>query len=280
MNKPTFKTKLVLVTPAKATEWLQNNTKNRRLRPRYVERLASDMTSGKYIATHQGVAFGTDGILVDGQHRLEAIVLSGTSQWLLVTTDLPPQALLVVDDGVKRSMADVVGIMDEISFTDLPRATSVATAIAGSGTASDGNGVKRTKAFQHEYMAKHQKAIQWALTHFPSKARGLGRSLVLAVVARAYYTQPKERLARFCEVLMTGTPNTAAEISLIKLRDYLMRSDTIKVGHKAATVTYRIVEAHLNAFLNNKVLVRNIQAANELFLLPGEKLVAAANVAP
>lgn len=85
-----MKTKLQKITPAMAEKWLATpNTKNRKLRQRTVEAFAADMRRGKWHITHQGIAFDEAGNLLDGQHRLAAIVKSGCTIEMLVTTGLP-----------------------------------------------------------------------------------------------------------------------------------------------------------------------------------------------
>jgi hypothetical protein len=114
-NKP-MKTKLMIITPAIAKQWLeQSNTDNRRLRQTWVEQLARDMRRGVFVTTHQGIAFADDGTLLDGQHRLAAVVLSGKAIEMIVTTGLPKVCSLpgldlpmwdVIDKGGKRSDSD------------------------------------------------------------------------------------------------------------------------------------------------------------------------------
>ena len=58
------------VTPSQAANWLEGNTHNRPVTQAHVERLAAEMSAGRWRLTHQGIAFSTRGVLLDGQHRL------------------------------------------------------------------------------------------------------------------------------------------------------------------------------------------------------------------
>ena len=99
-----------VITPAKAKQWLaQHNTGNRRMRKWWAEALAAAMRRGEWIMTHQGIAFAKSGRLIDGQHRLEAIVKAQMAQLMLVCYDVPDEAFAVLDIGVKRSSADTTG---------------------------------------------------------------------------------------------------------------------------------------------------------------------------
>lgn len=101
---------ILLVTPSMAEAWLKLNVGNRRSRRWWAEALAAAMRRGEWKATHQGIAFATSGKLIDGQHRLMAILKSGISQSMLVVHDVPDEAFSVMDIGVKRSISDTTGL--------------------------------------------------------------------------------------------------------------------------------------------------------------------------
>jgi hypothetical protein len=65
---------------------------------------------GEWIPTHQGVAFAKSGKLIDGQHRLEAIVEANIPVEMLVVTGVRDDAYKVLDNGIKRTMADLTGM--------------------------------------------------------------------------------------------------------------------------------------------------------------------------
>lgn len=103
---------IIEVTPKMAETWLQQNTLegkgNRRFRKSHAHTIAEEMRRGEWKLTHQGIAFGTSGRLLDGQHRLMAIVESGTTQPLLVFVDAPEDAFANHDRGAMRGMSDIL----------------------------------------------------------------------------------------------------------------------------------------------------------------------------
>lgn len=103
-------TERTTVTPALAARMLEFNSRNRPVSSKKVSRLAEKMRSGNWVWTHQGVGFDTDGRLVDGQHRLLAIVASDTPQDLLVTYGMGPDAFDHVDTEGSRNSADLLAI--------------------------------------------------------------------------------------------------------------------------------------------------------------------------
>lgn len=108
-----------LITPAKAADMLAANTTNRPLSKPTVRAFAEAMRRGEWMVTHQGIAFDVNGVLVDGQHRLAAIVEAETPVELTVFTDVAEGTFDVLDTGKRRNAADVLAIEGEKSATML-----------------------------------------------------------------------------------------------------------------------------------------------------------------
>jgi len=107
------------VTPVKAAEYLARNTANRPLSQRTVRDFAQAMRRGEWRVTHQGIAFDTTGALVDGQHRLAAIIEAEVPVEVTVFTEVPVGAFDVLDTGKRRNAADVLAIDGEKSAVTL-----------------------------------------------------------------------------------------------------------------------------------------------------------------
>ena len=87
-----MKTKIETITPTMAKALLENNLvpeRQRRPSESTVNSYARAMRSGQWLLTHQGIAIDDAGELIDGMHRLMAIVQSGTPVRMMVTTGLP-----------------------------------------------------------------------------------------------------------------------------------------------------------------------------------------------
>lgn len=112
-------TQLVTVTPALAAEWLRLNTKNRNLNARLVADYARDMQSSAWIYNGEAIKRAIDGTLLDGQHRLAAIVQSGVTLQMLVVEGLDASAQDTMDSGRKRTSADVFSIHGETNVNVL-----------------------------------------------------------------------------------------------------------------------------------------------------------------
>ena len=104
-------TQIETITPQIAAEYLTHNVANNRtLRRELVEMLACDMANGAFKCTHQGIAFDDKGNLIDGQHRLNAVLLAQVPVQMMVTRGLQTDAINIIDKGAARSLHDTMAI--------------------------------------------------------------------------------------------------------------------------------------------------------------------------
>lgn len=101
------------VTPHLARTWLRANTHNRNLRERAVADYARDMTAGHWTLNGEAIKFATDGTVLDGQHRLRAVIEADTTVQMLVVVGIDPAAQETMDTGRKRTTGDVMGLRGE-----------------------------------------------------------------------------------------------------------------------------------------------------------------------
>lgn len=97
---------VVEVTPALAKQWLEENTENRNVRRSHLETLAREIRADRWRVTHQGIAFSALGRLMDGQHRLHAIIRANKSAVLTVFVGLDDNMFGALDRGQRRTVAD------------------------------------------------------------------------------------------------------------------------------------------------------------------------------
>ncbi len=101
-------TRTETITPDDAAGYLERSLVNRPIRHKKVDGYAASMKSGVWDCTHQGIAFDRFGRLVDGQHRLWAVILSGVSVRMMVTRGAP--ASLGIDRGIVRNTRDRLAV--------------------------------------------------------------------------------------------------------------------------------------------------------------------------
>lgn len=105
-------TQFQTITPKMAAEWLSKNHSNRSVSKQVIRQYASDMSNGKWLRSHQGILIGKNGNLIDGQHRLSAVVAAGVDVEMLVCIDESFESALMsnIDIGRKRLASVSLGI--------------------------------------------------------------------------------------------------------------------------------------------------------------------------
>lgn len=116
-----------LISPEYARTILDKaNTHNRKLKPARSDRYKRIIISGQWHSTHQGIAFDTNGVLQDGQHRLEAIASSGVAAPLFVFVGMPVENFKHIDEGLLRQADQLLTMEGEANAVTLSSAIRLA----------------------------------------------------------------------------------------------------------------------------------------------------------
>lgn len=240
----------VLVTPEIAAVWLGYNLFNRPLNNREVDNLARLMKEGKWMDTGQAIILGVN-VVLDGQHRLQAIILSGIPQMMTVIFNQDESSFIALDCGSPRSKLDMVrlGIQDQ---TIKSKHLSVLKAMLAGVTCA--NLYNLTAIELSKLVARHREAIETAITIFGKETD----KTILAVIARASYTLPNETLHSFANAWKQGTYQPVAEF-----RQYLSQLTDRQLATRQGI--YRRFEFVLEAFINNRDAVLTTPYLEEMF---------------
>lgn len=125
--KPT--SAFISITPEVAARWLKFNVKNRNIRRQDVDRYKRDMASGSWHLDGSPIRFAQDGALLDGQHRLTAIVESGVTVTMLVVRGIVADAQTVMDTGRRRTAADALAINGHKNYSTLAAVALLALSV-------------------------------------------------------------------------------------------------------------------------------------------------------
>lgn len=99
-----------IITPAYAKQLLAQNCPNRPLSKSTVNRYANDMTNDRWNNNGQGIVLTAEGKLLDGQHRMAAVLKAGIPVGMLVVRGVPEETFKTMDSGKARSLSDVLAI--------------------------------------------------------------------------------------------------------------------------------------------------------------------------
>jgi hypothetical protein len=264
-NKRGMHWKVETITPAKAQRWLDTrNTHNRTLSEAEAQRFARDMLAGKWALTPQGISFNAEGIILDGQTRLRAIVIAGKPVQMMVFDNVPTAAQPYMDKGRPRGTADVLtltGTLGRVSRTEIATLRNMI-----------GCGVSESKCTDSEVAAllsKHREAIRFALDNLKHKINGISNGVTRGVVARAWYSADHEKLRHFCDVLTTGMYSSAADSPIRLLWSWLLAGGTNgQARTSVAREKYGKTERALYAYLKGEKISKLCAVEKELFPIP------------
>lgn len=217
--KPT--SALEKVTPTQAATWLGDpkiNHSNRTLRQDHVRFLAKEMIDGRWEPNNDAICFGKDGRLLNGQHRLHAIVLSGKPQEVFITRGLSDDAFKVMDAGLKRANHERIHLVNDFTQNHLI-CQAIRNFLYETGPRSNKISVGE---IEDEYL---KKADAW--TWLGAEAVGMHARLkkagIMAALGIYRYVKP-EKAAVFLDGYRSGA-GLSQDSPMLRLRNMAMTGD-------------------------------------------------------
>jgi hypothetical protein len=114
------------ITPKIAPEMLKKNTRNRPHNKHHTRVLTKELTEKRWIQNGDAIRFAIDenghDILLDGQHRLYAVVASGIAITSVVIRELEFRAFATIDINTRRTTAQMLAIQGRKNTTGLASA--------------------------------------------------------------------------------------------------------------------------------------------------------------
>lgn len=111
MPRKTDKPELVMITPEKAIDLLEHNTHNRPLSNVHVQRIARQIIDNKWKFNGDTIKVAKNGDVLDGQHRLWAVIESKKSIETIIVYGIERDAFATIDTVRRlRSGADTLAL--------------------------------------------------------------------------------------------------------------------------------------------------------------------------
>jgi len=255
------------VTPKMAADWLDKfNGNNRNLRQGKVKQHAADMSNGRWLLTHQGLAFDEDGWIVSGQHRLRGVVASGKTVKFVVFINCPKEERAVIDQTASRSARDVASLAygDDVSALALAVCRTMKYGVKIRGN------TQMTPQETYAFLQEHRTAIDYVLKLVTRKVVGITSASVLGPVCRAYYKMTREAIKEFMAVLIDGMSVRVEDRPVILLRNWLLENKDSLSNTAGRAKAYARTEAALQAFMEDESPVRLHEPREELFPIAGD----------
>jgi len=264
--RPCTNTFIVNVSPELARTWLVNNNFNRPKNMETVAKYVRQIRDGRWRLTHQGVAMTKHGFLLDGQHRLFAIVECNVTLPMRVCVNEPIENYEVIDCGRNRSNLDVVRMSAKDSTLTSSHTQTLHSMLAGRlcKTANRWTNVETNELYE-----THKVAVNFVVEQFRDcKDKQINDRTVKGVIARAFYHLPQETLAVFCSLLTSSNDHPCRAAIDAFVRCLELWSDRRESTKREI---YRRCELTLEAFVNNSANVSFSKDITELFPLPTER---------
>lgn len=217
-----MKSQVESITPERASQLLEANTFNRPISTATVQVFADAMRRGEWKVTHQGIALNTEGVLVDGQHRLAAIVEAGIPVDLTVFTEVDPDTFDVLDIGKRRSAADALAIEGEKNTTQLASMLRIVWLYDNvSDGAWTGNRSRVSNSQVLQMLEKNPKIRDYVLVgEHLSNSMGINKSAGGAATYLVARANSARKIAPWLEGLIEGA-GLAKNDPRLKLRNHM-----------------------------------------------------------
>ncbi|MBP2315493.1 hypothetical protein [Azospirillum soli] len=217
------------VTPDLAAKYLRRNFRNRKIQRSHVAMLARDIKAGAFHFNGQPICFSVeqDGTLINGQHRLQAIVEAGEPVEMLVVRGLSPEAFHTYDRNPKRaaSFQGVSSDLDGVGDVDIVR--GIAT-LYWRLDVHNGRRVRPSVHDLRQLVAEHPNLAE--ARHWGRKLRDVGRPSTMGYIAYKLLSEDAHLAEYFLEALATGA-DLPARSPILVLRRRLIEIRTDKVKH-------------------------------------------------
>lgn len=212
------------VTPEDAKKMLEKNTINRSIAFKRVQQYATDMKNGKWQNNGEAIKFDRNGRLVDGQHRLSAIVMSGATVEMTIVHEIDTDISLF-DRGRNRNVTDSL----VIEGMDKSIANNTSVGIAKLSFYMHNSNTTISDAQVKDWLYEHQEAVlEVVRLMYAGGKNKTGRVKVknspigLALIAAIENNYPLEKLERWASVVKTGFINDFSEQAAIVFRNDLL----------------------------------------------------------
>lgn len=240
------------ITPQRAAEYLKCNKVNRLISHETINKYADDMKNGAFQCNGEAIKFNKSGDLVDGQHRLRAIIKSGVTVEILVIRG--------VDDSVSiydlaRSRSPLDSLIIEGYDRELANVQNVALARLHTIIHKRSRTISTSEI--RRFLNEHREALL-AIAPVRKKSNTSGITIKAApiLLAMMYAVEAGEnpnKIIEFADVLASGFYNKNSQTAAVVLRNDII-TGKIEVGYgiAARVAATRSIENAINDFCREK----------------------------
>lgn len=218
---------------------------NRKHGRRTVADYAAAMLRGEWELTHQGIAFNVNGELVDGGHRLRAVILASQTQPdiaidFMVTWGLSEKAMVTMDIGRRRVPADFLRMLGKSNTASLGGIIRLAYCYDNVPWSSTETWSRHriTPTMQEEYLNENPRLEQAVEVSLPFR-----RLFKASALGSFWFVATRER----------------PDVDIHSFMESLRSGELLEKGDPALTLR--------ELMLNSRAALRRLEGSQELALL-------------
>jgi hypothetical protein len=266
MNTSMPSVQVELVTPQIAKDMLNSSPGNPRwagkqmVNPAHLRRFVGIIETGNWHPSIGTIQINTENQLVDGHHRLSAIVLTGLPVWVVVSRGVSAGIEKHIDQTMMKRSANQSARAAGIELLADKTVTAAARVMA---FAPNIKNVDMPLYLLEPFAEPHRDALLFATNLLRDKRKRFPAP-VFGAFARAYYHVDTTDLETWGRELVTGHISSPV---LVNLRDKLMGG--LKApGGSLRELQYRLTTRTLRALHNGEQITRLHPSAVDDFPLP------------
>jgi hypothetical protein len=233
-----------------AAQILEGNSNNRPLSDAHAKRIARQMSNGLWKINGETVKIGSTGDVLDGQHRLWAVIYAKVRVWLIIVFGVQPDAFSTIDTIRKsRSGSDVLAVAGLTHHRGQTSAALLYLIHYQRGTLLNSRAAENRveNAQIEEAYTAHPEMVR-AVAHVSDKLR---RVMNASVLGFAYYL-----LASHDEVLAERMLDTLQDPSAVSINDPFFKL-------REHLLIRRGDEKRVDALMMIALIIKAVNAAHE-----------------
>jgi hypothetical protein len=178
-----------LITPDRARELLTLNTKNRPIVKANLNRLISEIENGLFKFNGDSIRISKSNTILDGQHRLLAIVHTGVAVKTVLIKGLDDDVFDTIDQGSQRTLGALIGIDKAPNYNICASIIPLLMTYKSTGTPKS-NGKNISKPIMLNYFNENKNRIIEA-AEFARSSKSFSRWISPAYAGFLYFTLSK-----------------------------------------------------------------------------------------
>ena len=229
-------TKVMSISPEIAAEFLCMNKQNRHLSESVVVQYSLAMARGEWEVNGEPIIFFDNGLLANGQHRLNAVIKSNKTIDMLVVNGVKDSTFATIDGGKKRGAGDILSIAGEKNHIVLASGARAYIMYMSKGIKYSN---EITSTMVKKYVDNHPDLKYWAGEYDSRKSAKLFPSFIVGILAFASEKYGIPQVYSFFENITTGANIGEGDPALTlrnKFTDMRVKGLQPHVSRKAAYI--------------------------------------------